>query len=141
MFDTLRIVLFVGVLAVFIAIGCLAYVGIENSGSRNISLALGTLLGAALLLGVQGSFELRGTKTFAVIGTEFTTDRATRKIEQWRYPISSLNRPINEMDANKFLLNSNRAAFDGDGEKLWRDMSLYSLVLYLWLEQHDWQTV
>jgi hypothetical protein len=52
MSDTLRIALYVGVGASIVAIGCLAYVGIENSGSRNISLALGTLAGAALLLAI-----------------------------------------------------------------------------------------
>src|ERR1700719_1054861 len=138
MFDTLRIALYVGVLAGFIAIGCLTYVGIENSGSRNISLALGTLFGAALLLSVQGFFELRGSKTFMVIETELTTDRATRKIEQWRYPLSAGSRATAESDANKFLLNTDPAAFGGDGEKLWRDISLFSLVSYLWIEQHDW---
>jgi hypothetical protein len=89
----------------------LTYVGIANSGSRNISLALGTLAGAAILLVIQGLFELQGSKTAAVIGTEFTTDRAIHKIEQWRYPAAGL-RAVNEMDANKYLLTANPAAFD-----------------------------
>ncbi len=44
----------------------------------------------------------------------------------------------NELDANKYLRVTNIQAFD-DNEKLWKDMSLFSLVAYLWTEQHDWQ--
>jgi hypothetical protein len=138
MFDLLRIALIVGVVAVIVAVGCFTYVGIAYSGSRYILAAVGTLVGAAILLAVPLWVELRGSKTFAAIRTEFTTDRAIRKIEQRKYPV--LSRAINEMDANKFLLTNKPAAFAGDGEKLWRDMSLFSLVLYLWSEQHDWQT-
>jgi hypothetical protein len=139
MLDNLRTVLFVGVVTIIVAMVCLTYVGIANSGSRNISLALGTMLGSLLLLSIQMLFELQSTKSFAVIRTEFTTDRAKPKIEQFRYPLASMRRFENEAGANKFLLATNSTEFKGDGEKLWKDMSLFSLVAYLWSEQHDWQ--
>jgi hypothetical protein len=110
---------------------CLLILGIANSGSRNISLALGTLLGALFLLGIQLFFELRSTESTSVFKTQFTTDNERPKIEQFRYPMSSTGRPINEIEANKFLLATNPTAFQGDGEKLWKDMSLLSLVLSL----------
>jgi hypothetical protein len=100
--------------------------------------ALGGLGGAAIILAVREWVELRGSKTVTAIPTEFTTDRTTRKIEQRQYPV--LSRTVNEMDANTYLLTNNPAAFEGKGEKLWRDMSLFSLALYFWTEQHDWQT-
>jgi hypothetical protein len=97
------------------------------------------LLGAFILLGTQLAFELRSTETVSVFKTEFTTDNEQPKIEQFRYPMSSRQRPLDESEANKFLLETTPSAFKGDGEKLWKDMSLLSLVLYLWSEQHDWQ--
>jgi hypothetical protein len=138
--DNLRTVLFVGVATIIVAMFCLIYVGIANSSSRNISLALGTMLGSLLLLFIQTGFELQPpSKSVAVIRTEFTTDRAKPKIEQFRYPLTSMRRFENEAGANEFLLATNPAAFQGDGEKLWEDISLFSLVAYLWSEQHDWQ--
>jgi hypothetical protein len=60
MSDTLPNALYVGVGASIVAIGCLAYVGIENSGSRNISLALGTLAGRGAIIGHPGRIRTSG---------------------------------------------------------------------------------
>lgn len=139
MLDGLRIAFYVGIAAAIVLVVSLIIVGAANGGSRNISLSLGTLFGALLLLGIQLAFELRPMETVAIFQTDFTTDNEKPKIEQFRYPISSAHRAINEVEANKFLLAKNPLAFQGDGEKLWKDMSIFSLVLYLWTEQHDWQ--
>jgi hypothetical protein len=139
MLDLPRIALYVGIAATIVLIACLLFLGWANSGSRNISLAVGTLLGAFMLLGTQLAFELRSTETVSVFKTEFTTDNEQPKIEQYRYPMSSGQRPFDESEANKFLLETRPSAFKGDGEKLWKNMSLLSLVLYLWSEHHDWQ--
>src|SRR6476619_3660486 len=110
MFDCLRLVFYVGVVALVIAMACLIFVGYANSASRNISLALGTLLGALVLLAIQAWFELQPSSSTIKFRTAFTIDFA-----------------------------KNPSSFEGYGEKLWADMSLFSLVLYLWHEQHDWQ--
>jgi len=104
---------------------CLLILGIANNGPRNISLAIGTLAGALVLLVIQLTFELQSTESISVFKTQFTTDNERPKIEQFRYPMSSFGRPINEIEANKFLLATNPSAFQGDGEKLWKDMSIF----------------
>jgi len=55
MYDTLRIAVWVAVVATAVAGACLIYLLSENSGSRNIALATGAVLGAL----VQLRFELR----------------------------------------------------------------------------------
>jgi hypothetical protein len=59
MYDTLRIAVWVAVVATAVAAACLIYLLSENSGSRNIALATGAVLGALALLAVQLRFELR----------------------------------------------------------------------------------
>jgi hypothetical protein len=140
MTDWVRIALCVGAVAAVVLIICLVVIGFANSGSRNISLAIGTVFGAFLLLGTQLGFELQSPpERKAIFKTLFTTDKANPRIEQFLYPVAGSRRASNEHEANEFLLQSNKTAYDGDGKKLWRDMSLLSVVLYLWLEQHDWQ--
>ncbi len=138
MFDYPRIALIVGGIAVVIAMACMIAIGVANSSSRNISLAIGTVFGALLLLIIQLFFELQPAKSVAVLRTDFTIDKANLKIEQFRYPIGPAMRFSDESDANKLLVEKNPAAFQNP-DKLWKDMSLFSLVLYLWNEQHDWQ--
>ncbi len=55
MHDSLRIAVWVGVAAATVAGVCLVYLLSQNSGSRNIALATGALLGALALLVVQTS--------------------------------------------------------------------------------------
>lgn len=137
--DYLKLSFFIGIAAMLVAIVCLVLVALANGGSRNIPLALGTVFGALFLLSIQLIFELRSTETKAVFATEFTTDNQDHVIAADRYkPGGPMLRPMNELEANKYLRNTNIQAF-GDNEKLWRDMSLFSLVAYLWIDQHDWQ--
>ena len=136
MFDLSRLALYIGFCATVILFSCLFVVVSSNSGSRNITLAVGTLLGAFIFLGTQLYYELRATEIKNAFGTEFSIDFERHIIEQYQYPLNMLNRDSVEIEANKSL---NKTAFDGDGEKLWRDMPLWSLVAYLWTTQHDWQ--
>jgi hypothetical protein len=139
MMDYLKLYLYIGIAAMLVAIVCLLLVAFANSGSRNIPLALGTVFGALLLLWVQIIFELRSKETKTVFATEFTTDNQDYKIAAYRYKSGGpMLRSMNELEANKYLRNTNIQAF-GDNDKLWKDMSLFSLVAYLWTEQHDWQ--
>lgn len=137
--DYLRLSLYIGIAAVVVAIVCLVLVAYANGKSRNISLALGTVVGALTLLSIQIAFELKPVETKTVFATEFTTDNQDHKIAAYRYkPGGPILRSTNELDANRYLRDTNVLAF-GDNEKLWKDMSLFSLVAYLWIEQHDWQ--
>jgi len=76
MFDCLRLVFYVGVVALVIAMACLIFVGYANSAARNISLALGTLLGALVLLAIQAWFELQPSSSTIKFRTAFTIDFA-----------------------------------------------------------------
>jgi hypothetical protein len=137
--DYPRIAVYVGGFAVVVVILCMLVIGVANNGSRTIWLAIGAVLGSILLLVTQLVFELQSTSAVAVLRTEFTIDKAKPKIVQFHYPISGASsRVTNETGANKFLLETNPSAFN-DTNKLWKDMSLFSLVVYLWNEQHDWQ--
>jgi hypothetical protein len=137
--DWVRTALYVAGVAATVLIVCLLIIGFANSGSRNISLAIGTVFGAFLLLGTQLGFELQPPpERKAIFKTLYTIDRANPRIEQFLYPSSSSRRALNEREANAFLLQSNKPAYDSE-EKLWSDISLLSVVLYFWIEQHDWQ--
>jgi hypothetical protein len=137
--DYLKVCLYVGGVAAVVALVLLSIIAFANSGSRNIPLALGTVFGALLLLGVQIVFELRSSEAKTAFATEFTTDNQDHKILPYRYKTSTpLMRSGNELKANKYMRDANIRAFD-DNTKLWKDMSLFSLVAYLWTEQHDWQ--
>lgn len=136
MFDPPRLALYFGSLATVILFLCIVVLISANSGSRNLSLAVGTLSGAFIFLAIQLYYELQATVAKSAFGTEFSIDYERHIIAQFRYPRDQLGRATIQSEANKLL---NSSYFDGDGEKLWRDMSLWSLVAYLWSTQHDWQ--
>ena len=114
--DYLKLSVFIGIAALLVAIVCLLLVAFANSGSRNIPLALGTVFGALLLLSVQIIFELRSTETKTVFATEFTTDNQDHKIAAYRYkPNGPMLRSTNELEANKYLRDTNVQAFGDNG--------------------------
>ncbi len=125
MFDPPRLALYFGSLATVILFLCIVVLISANSGSRNLSLAVGTLSGAFIFLAIQLYYELQATVAKSAFGTEFSIDYERHIIAQFRYPRDQLGRATIQSEANKVL---NSSYFDGDGEKLWRDMSLWSLV-------------
>jgi hypothetical protein len=139
MWDTLRIASWAGVAAFAVATVSLAYLLSQNSGSRNIALAAGALAGAAILLVVQLTFELRASESTDFITAEFTIDRAKPEIRQWRYGLNQSPRIMNDLNASGKFAASRPGQFDGDREKLTHDMVIFSLLAYLGVEQFDWQ--
>ena len=85
MYDSLRVAVWVGMAAAAVASVCLIYLLSQNSGSRNIALATGALLGAVVLLAVQLRFELRSEPSTDFITAEYTIDRSKPEIRQWNY--------------------------------------------------------
>jgi hypothetical protein len=138
MFDILKVALIVGIAAISAAIVCLGYVAWENAGSRNLALATGTLLAAAVLLCIQLHFELRESVDTDFISAEYTIDRAKPEIRTSYEPHQG-TRPGSEIGASTFFANSHPGQFDGDREKLTKDMALFSLLAYLGWQQFDWQ--
>jgi hypothetical protein len=145
MHDLAKINLIVGLVALVTGVIFLTVFAFYTSGaSRNISLALGTLLGAAMLLWIQLQFELRGSRTSEFISTEFTYDLAKPALRQWQYPVSLSERAGNELSASQHLSATHPEKFTGDQparDRLVRDMSIFSLVTYIVTKQHDWQTM
>jgi hypothetical protein len=137
--DTLRIAVWAGVVATAVAGACLVYVLSENSGSRNIALATGALLGALALLAVQLRFELRSEPSTDFITAEYTIDRAKPEIRQWKYDNDQGHRLGREVGASQIFAGAHPGQFDGDREKLTHDMVIFSLLAYFGVEQFDWQ--
>ena len=88
MIDVLKISLWIGLVAIVIGVVCLGAVAWANAGSRNLVLATSTLAAAILLFVTQLPFELRTKSITDFFTAEFTIDRASPQIRQWRYPNS-----------------------------------------------------
>lgn len=162
MCNGLRIALWAaGGAAVVLAAAGLGYLVSQNSSSRNIALAIGALAGAVIflggqlvfgvatgvwalaaaviLLGIQISFELHAEERTDLITAEYTIDRAKPEIRQWKYDLDQGQRLIRDLDGSGAFAAAHPGQFDGDREKLTRDMVIFSLLSYLGVEQTDWQ--
>ena len=69
MTDWVRIALYLAGVAALVLIVCLLIVGFANSGSRNISLAIGTVFGAHLASGSTNADEVV-TQLIAILDTQ-----------------------------------------------------------------------
>jgi hypothetical protein len=137
--DGLRLCLYAGIAALVVAFVLLSFVAYANSGSRASLVPTGAVLAALVSVLTYIWFDLQPLKSAVTnIETEFITDKLKPKILQFLYPVANGQRFSDETEANKLLLQTNSDAYGGDGEKLWQDMSLFSVVLYLW-NLHDWQ--
>ena len=138
--DILRAALIVGIASTLVSLACVGYVAWENVGSRNLVIAVATFAGAAVFLGLNLFFDLRSTESTNFISTEFTVDRATPRIRQWNYGNAPGQRSVRELAASNQYFAAHPGQFNGDREKLVRDMVIYSLLSYLAAEQRDWQS-
>jgi len=139
MYDSLRIALWVGGAAVVLAALCLVYLVSQNLGSRNIALATGALAGAFMLLVIQLAFELRADETTDFITAEYTIDRAKPEIRQWKYGLNQGHRLTRDLDASGKFAAAHAGQFNGNREKLTLDIVIFSLLVYLGVEQFNWQ--
>jgi hypothetical protein len=101
--------------------------------------ALITTVTSALTLAATLYFDLRGSKDFKIVTTEYTFDRGVPQLRQWMYARSLADRYATEVLANYTALKRDPAIFEGDRDKLTRDMILFSIVAYLEMNQRDWQ--
>jgi hypothetical protein len=141
MFDNLRAALWVGLFAMIVGVVCLAWVAWANSGSRNLALATGTLVAALILFVVQLPFELSSSIRNDFFSAEFTIDRATPQIRQWKYPNKSGagTRLGLEVGASNYLNGRDPSQFNGDRVKLTNDMVVFSILAYFGSRHSDWQ--
>lgn len=140
--DTLKITLWVGFATVVLGLACLGIVAWTNSGSRNLALAMSTLVAAVVLFSMQLRFELRSRTETGTFAAELTIDRSSPQIRLWTYPDFpdvAAQRLTYEAAASAYLAQHDRARFDGDRDRLNTDLVLHSLIAFLSLEQFDWQ--
>jgi hypothetical protein len=97
------------------------------------------MIASALTLAAALAFDLRGSKDFKIVTTEYTFDRAVPQLRQWMYARSLGDRYATEVLANYTALKRDPAIFEGDRDKLTKDMILFSIVAYLEMNQRDWQ--
>jgi len=135
----LRIPLFAGAGAMLLGVVFLCVFFFVGGGSRGAWTSLAAVLGASVALAINLRFDLRGSKDITRITTEYTFDRAVPQLRQWMYLRSLGDRYATEVLANYAALQANPSIFEGDREKLTRDMILFSLIVYLETRQHDWQ--
>jgi hypothetical protein len=128
-----------GLAGIILAVGCLGYFAWQNAGSRNLGLATATLAAAMILFSVQLRFELRAKDSMDFITAEFTVNREKPEIRQWNYGSSPTARMGRELSASQKFAVAHPGQFNGDREKLTRDMVIFSLLSYLGTEQFDWQ--
>ena len=139
--DILRAALIVGPASTIVGLACAGYIAWENVNSRTVVFAVTAFAGAAVLLGLNLLFDLRSTESTDFISTELTVDRATPRIRQWwDYKNVPTQRFVREKAASDQYFAAHPGQFNGDREKLVRDMTIYSLLSYLVAEQRDWQS-
>ncbi len=82
MLDGTKLSIVFGLLAIFIGLLLLGYFVYVNPGSRNISLAVAALFGAAVILAVNLWLDLRGSVSKRIIPIEYTIDKEKPRIRQ-----------------------------------------------------------
>ncbi len=141
--DWVHIALYANLAAIGIAILTAGVLAWNNSGSKNIPLAVAALIGVMVGYLVQLPFELTRSRSYETIGVEFVTDRAGPGIRQWVYrddPETSWRLPA-EVGASEWLAKNNPTAFETNlqRDKVALDLTMYSLVSYLTHVEYDWQ--
>ena len=141
--NNLRIPLFAGAGAIIIGVLCLLIFFLSAGGSRGAWTALAGVAAAAGALTINLIFDFQGgLKETTTITAEYTFDHSIPQIRQWLYARSQGNRYAIEVLANVQALTDDPHIFDGDMEKITKDMFIFSLVAYIetvgdWQQQHE----
>ena len=133
---TALIVTCIGIVVTVVGSVVLAW---NSTGSRNLVLSVATLTAAAIFFVLQLPFELQTTTERDFVTAEFTVDRATPEIRQWKYPDSVGWRIHAETQASQWAAKHDVTLFESNRDKLTSDLTLFSLVSYLATSEFDWQ--
>jgi hypothetical protein len=123
--------------------GCALYIVWANSGSRNLVLGLGALLGASAIFVLQVVFELQGSTSASDFPVEFTVDyqskavRGPRAFQPRTY--SGYRNIFIESEASKIIAAASPPFTKDDAPRITRDLAIVSILSYLLDEQFDWQ--
>ena len=128
-------------LGLVVGIGAALGLATFSIGSRNIALATGALIGAALLLAVQVWFESRDPPAEVdVISVELTVARSTPTIRQPIWWVSTDSERISyEIEASKWLATNRSALFNDDRLRLTTDLAIAEVLVFLGRKEFDWQ--
>ena len=135
----MKLLLLVNVAALMVALGTALVVAWTNRGSSNVVLAVGALVGATGLYGVQLFLELSRTVVQDHVTSDLTIDRQERSIRQWKYPDPTASSRLGwEVPLGRWLGQVSPDAFDGDRERITRDFAVRSLLAFLSSPEYGW---
>jgi hypothetical protein len=130
-------VLFLNIVAILIVLGTAFLLVLQNGSSRNLALALGALVAATVVFGIQLYFELQPSTTQDTLSTVLTIDREIPEIRQWSHDANYTARIDIEAQASSWLAQNNPKAFSEF--RLAQDFLLFSFLAFLLTEEYDWQ--
>src|SRR5262245_15611688 len=135
--DWLKLVLWIGGVALAISLLATAILVYNNIASKTVVIAASAFVGATFIFAINLWAELRGSTVRDRLSVEYVVDRAERIIRSWSY--RSGQRLHVELEASGWLAVHQPNAFDGDRDRLGHDLALYSLVGFLTGVEFDWQ--
>ena len=141
MCDPVKIALWLGGIALTIALICATIITLYNGSSRNLGLALGALGGAVILFVVGIYFELKGSKTTDDFGIEFVIDLPKKEIRRAAYSTPmQLGALTFDHDVSTLLAASDVPSEPNDeAMKMAKEVAVASVVSYIVQQQFDWQ--
>lgn len=141
--DPIKYVLWAGGVSLVITLAAALYVVLANSGSRNLALGFGALLGACVIFGVQVYFELQGSSNATDLPIEFSIDHEALALRSPKafQPVSGVlyRNFLAENEASKIFASIKPPLASEDAPKVARDLALISFLAFLAEEQFDWQ--
>ncbi len=126
---------------------CLMIIGFRSIASPTLVLATATMVSASVFFALQLLFALRPTEAVSVFGVEVTIDHSQPGIWHSKKRGDDLTRRSIEEHVGKWLAQHKRELFsrraDGDvlstsTDKLARDLSLYSVLVYMAYYEPAW---
>jgi hypothetical protein len=139
MYDFARPAVWVGGLALLVALACSTYVVWINGGSRNLGLGLGALFGACVLFALQLLFELQPTKSIVDFPAHFAADFQDKWIRKTPLTTTDGIAAIVNQEASGVMVKASPVFNSTQADKLTRDLAIIYMLSYLIERQFDWQ--
>lgn len=136
----MKIAIWVGGISAAVALACFACVVWSNGSSRNLVLSAGALAGTVMLTLVQLPFELTQKTTEESFAIKILLDRSLPTIWILNKGSSGGSVRINAKDGpGAFIGKTNPQLFGMNWEKLARELTILSILGYIFSEKFDWQ--
>jgi hypothetical protein len=131
MHDLIRPAVWIGGIALIVALACSTYVVWTNGASRNLGIGLGALFGACVLFILQLWFELQPTKSIDDFPAQFAADFNDKWIR--KHPLRTTDgiAAFVNLEASGIMANASPAFKTDQVDKLVRDLTIVYLLTYL----------